>query len=278
MGFVRVHYDDDGNAVPGWPMATVRLEHLEPSNDGPFAKVTWRMLEDLGYELPDDVDGSERFIVAPAHEVGQSTDLASVPPWLWGVIASFGRHTLAALLHDHLCEQARTAAPADAGPMRREADRLFRVTMFDLDVPAPRAWVMWAAVRLFGEKDQPGWLATVPAAVVLVASLAVTTGLVALAAGSSVGGRLAVVSLLATLAGAAVAGTRGRRDLVGATLIGGIAGPLVAPALLVSLATALVVDGPVLVGWALRKLASRVPRSPVQDPGAPPRIGPMRVV
>ena len=80
------------------------------------------------------------------------------------------------------------------------------------------------------------------------------------------------------VAGATLAAARGRRDLVGATLIGGIAGPLVAPALLVSLATVLVVDGPVLVGWALRKIASLVPRSPVEDPGSPPRIGPMRVV
>lgn len=278
MGFVRVQYDDDGNAVPGWPMATVRLEHLEPSNDGPFAKVTWRMLDDLGYELPDDVDGPERFIVAPAHEVGQSTDLASVPPWLWGVIASFGRHTLAALLHDHLCERARRAAPPDAGRLRREADRLFRVTMFDLGVPAPRAWLMWAAVRLFGEKDQPGWLATVPAAVVPVATVAVWVGLIGMAVGRPVGVRTTLIGLVAILAGATLAAARGRRDLVGATLIGGIAGPLVAPALLVSLATVLVVDGPVLVGWALRKIASLVPRSPVEDPGSPPRIGPMRVV
>lgn len=278
MGFVRVHHDDDGTAVPGWPMATVRLEHLEPDNDGPFTTVTWRMLDDLGYELPEDVAGTERFIVAPAHDVGGSTDLASVPPWLWGVIASFGRHTLAALLHDHLCERARLAPPAEAGPMRREADRLFRVAMTDLDVPAPRAWVMWAAVRLFGEKDQPGWLATIPAAVVLVAAVAVSGGLVGLAAGSDTGGRIVLAGLLVTLLGAALAAGRGRRDLVGATLVGGLAGPLVAPALLVSLATALVIDGPALGAWALRKVASRMPRSPVQDPGAPPRVGPMRIV
>ena len=36
MGFVHVRYDDQGNPEPGWPKVTVRLEHLEPSNDGPF--------------------------------------------------------------------------------------------------------------------------------------------------------------------------------------------------------------------------------------------------
>ncbi|MGH3441165.1 MAG: hypothetical protein ACRDUY_03800, partial [Nitriliruptorales bacterium] len=68
------------------------------------------------------------------------------------------------------------------------------------------------------------------------------------------------------------------RDLAGAMLVGGIAGPLVAPALLVSLATVVVLDAPPLLAWALRKAASRAPRSPVDDPGPPPKMGQMRTL
>lgn len=274
MGFVEVRRDDQGNTVPGWPKVTVRLEHLEPA-DGPFAKVHWRMLEDLGYELPEDVRYPQRFHVAPAHAAGQSTDLASVPPWLWGVVASFGRHTLAALLHDHLCEEARSAGPPASGRLRRDADRLFRLAMSDLGVPAPRRWLMWAAVRLFGEAGEPGLPAKLPAVVVLAASLAVWAAVVA-AIRSGTGGPLVLATLATVLLAAAVAAGRGRRDLAGAMLLGGVAGPLVAPALLVSLATVVVLDAPPLLAWAVRKVASKAPRSRVDDPGPAPKMAQMR--
>lgn len=273
MGFVHVRRDDDGTPVPGWPKATIVLEHLEPG-EGPFARVTWRMLEDLGYEAFDGDDASPRFYVAPAHRVGESTDLASVPPWLWGVVASFGRHTLAALLHDHLCDEASKVLPPGSARRRREADRLFRMGMFDLDVPAPRAWVMWAAVRLFGEATQPGLVPKVPLVAVLGASFGAWAAVAAGAAASPASGAIAVAALVVILVAAGLSGSRRRFDLTGAVLIGAAAGPLVMPALAVSFVTVLVLDEPALLDWATRKLASKLPRSPVADPGAIPKIGP----
>jgi hypothetical protein len=277
MGFVHVRYDDQGNAVPGWPKVTVKLEHLEPSNEGPFAKVTWRMLDALGYEVPEGVAGEPRFHVAPAHPVGRSTDLASVPPWLWGVIASFGQHTLAALLHDHLCDEAKAAGPPASKELRREADRLFRVAMGDLGIPALRKWVMWAAVRLFGEAGQPGLIGKVPTATVLISTVVTWT-----AVGMAIAGRsgpavwLLVTALALTVVTAVVAALARRNDVGAAVLVGAAGGPLVAPALLVSLLTVVVLDGPALLAWGIRKLASKPSRSPVEDPGPPPRVGPMQ--
>lgn len=278
MGFVHVRYDGDGQPVAGWPKVTVRLEHLEPSGEGPFAKVTWRMLDDLGYELPDSVPdrpGRDRFVVARRHGDGDATDLASVPPWLWGVIASYGRHTLAALLHDDLCEQARAAGPPSSARMRREADHLFRVAMADLEVPAIRRWVMWAAVRLFGEKDQPGMAAKGPAIVVVLAVLATWAWVVtALLGGPDLASLAAGGGVLATVA-SAVTAIGGRRDLAGGVLVGTVAGVVIAPALVVSLLTVVLLDAPSLVGWFARKAVAAIPGIRVPDPGPPPKVGPM---
>ncbi|MDX1659275.1 MAG: DUF1353 domain-containing protein [Nitriliruptorales bacterium] len=275
MGFVHVRWDDQGNPTPGWPKATIQLEHLEPSRVGPFAKVTWRMLEPLGYEIEVE-DGPDRFIVVPAHEVGQSTDLASVPPWLWGVISSFGRHTLAALLHDHLCDEAEAAPPSESGRLRRDADHLFRRAMVDLDVPAPRAWLMWAAVRLFGEGGQPGLVAKLPAAAVLASTVAVWAAVVALSVGAAVAGPLLIAAAAVVLGVALSAAAVRRPDLAGAVLVGALAGPLVAPALTVSFLTVVVIDEPAILDWASRKVLSKLPRSPVDDPGPVPPVGPSR--
>ena len=46
----------------------------------------------------------------PATAPDNSTDLASVPFWLWWFVASHGRHTPAALLHDHLVDATDSTA------------------------------------------------------------------------------------------------------------------------------------------------------------------------
>jgi len=81
-------------------------------------------------------------IAVPTHpnESAKSTDLASVPPLLWGLLPSYGRQLRAALLHDRLCDvvnqrlrgqpqdkTVRTAAYKD----RRKADDLFLEAMRD---------------------------------------------------------------------------------------------------------------------------------------------------
>lgn len=73
---------------------------------------------------------------------GTRTDLASVPPFLWGLVASYGRQALPAILHDHLSDVATDFAQA------READARFQRALRDQGVPDVRAAAMWAAVGL----------------------------------------------------------------------------------------------------------------------------------
>jgi hypothetical protein len=95
----------------------------------------------------------------PAHDVDKpavgdnATDLASVPTFLWGLIASYGRQTSAALLHDHLSDEARRGDPADGIRLRRVADRLFGVALVESGVPRLRAWIMrsYVSIEKFAE-------------------------------------------------------------------------------------------------------------------------------
>lgn len=73
--------------------------------------------------------------------IDQPTDLASVPFFLTWFIRSYGRYSLAAVLHDYLWRE-RPDVPL------REANRVFRIGMYELKVPFIRCWIMWAAVSL----------------------------------------------------------------------------------------------------------------------------------
>ncbi len=95
------------------------------------------------YRLPD---GSDDFAVT----AGMETDLASVPWSLWWLVASYGRHTRAALVHDSLIGD-------DAAKIveRKYADWVFLTALEDTPPgEKPGSWLrhqfMWAAVCLFG--------------------------------------------------------------------------------------------------------------------------------
>lgn len=94
----------------------------------------WEIVEPVVYKGNRDT-----FTVGP----GFQTDLASVPrPLVW-LIPTYGRYTKAAILHDHLCGEAR------AGKFNRyDADGIFRRSMRELGVAFLRRWIMWAAVRV----------------------------------------------------------------------------------------------------------------------------------
>ena len=92
---------------------------------------TFRLSQPFRYD-----DGRRRFDV-PEDDV---TDLASVPRFLTWLVPRYGRHTLAALLHDNLQED-KTVTSA-------EADEIFRDAMGDTGVPLARRWLMWSAVAL----------------------------------------------------------------------------------------------------------------------------------
>ncbi|CAO1652780.1 DUF1353 domain-containing protein [Salinibacterium sp. NYA9b] len=170
-------------------------------------------------------------IEVPAHDPalppteGNSTDFASVPPFLWGLIASYGKQTLAAILHDHLTHQTRLAPTDDRLALRRVADETFRVALADSGVHQLRARVMWAAVgieRYVHHGGVLGWL--------IVAQLAL--GILALIAAVVLGVLFQPLWLLLAAAPAALALVWGKNaDLVlASTYLGALYAPLVAAA------------------------------------------------
>jgi len=90
----------------------------------------------------------------PAHEASANpaskdrTDLASVPPFLQGFIASYGRQSAPAILHDHQRQVTNQLGTADALTQAEEDDRVFRVALRQQKVPLLRAWLMWAFVSV----------------------------------------------------------------------------------------------------------------------------------
>ncbi len=125
----------------------------------------WQLVEAYGYVAKD-----RRYFVVPAHsgvvrEPGQSTDLASVPGFLWGILGPFGQHLRSALLHDHRCEVANgtVGAPGDDRDahgqpfpdrtpvqIRAEADDLFREALEEEGVGLVRRWIFWTGVAYGG--------------------------------------------------------------------------------------------------------------------------------
>ncbi|PYF95624.1 Protein of unknown function [Georgenia satyanarayanai] len=119
-------------------------------------RTRFEVLEEFGYTRlpPDGRDAAgptwTRAAVEHVVPAGFVTDLASVPTVLWGVIASYGRQTLPAVLHDMLYAAARDARATRARRLRREADTLFRATLRATGAGPVRQWLMWAGVRTFG--------------------------------------------------------------------------------------------------------------------------------
>lgn len=108
---------------------------------------SFRLLEDVVYE------GKCGTFTVPA---GFVTDFASVPAQVSWLIPSYGKYTLAAIVHDYLCVQLNDRhrglressgddifVPASA----RDTDGIFRRIMRELEVPFLRRWVMWTGVR-----------------------------------------------------------------------------------------------------------------------------------
>ncbi len=96
---------------------------------------------------------SERIVIRAHDETrpakgSNATDLASVPPFLWGLISSHGRQTAAALLHDQLWWEALNPDAEVWIRQRREADRLFAVALRESGTTWMRTQLLVAAVTL----------------------------------------------------------------------------------------------------------------------------------
>jgi Protein of unknown function (DUF1353) len=123
-------------------------------------------------------------VVIPPTDGGGETDLASVPWFMWWLVASYGNHTRAALLHDALYVDAGEEAPVP----RATADRLFLTALREPGQKkgAFRHWLMWAAVSLFGNMNR---VLGGACALQAVAAWVLTASAVAWADGPSLGWR-----------------------------------------------------------------------------------------
>jgi hypothetical protein len=179
----------DGSPLP--PGQRIRLSEA-PTGSKPF-----RLEEGFRYLRPADGE----IFTAPQ---GLDTDLASVPWPMWGLVAPFGRQSRAAIVHDHGCDLADAAAPAERYAMRRSIDYTFRDALVESEVSVFRAWLMWAGVsvaRYFGYRRIRGALLVTA---VVVWWLLLALRLAGFAAGVPVGlvlGALAVLGCVSVLAG-----------------------------------------------------------------------------
>jgi hypothetical protein len=120
-------------AAPSEPLVCSINHKKALERDG---RTTVVVLRPFAYEH----EASKRFIVVPPAYV---TDFASMPLIARWIIPPFGRHAIAAVVHDWLYSVGQ--------PDRRaEADDIFRDALIELEVGAARVQAMHAAVRSFG--------------------------------------------------------------------------------------------------------------------------------
>ena len=74
--------------------------------------------------------------------VENPTDMASIPRYMRWFENTYGRHTLAAIIHDDLIVEEPNGGALGSDTL---ADRFFRVMMRDAGVPWLKRWIMWAA-------------------------------------------------------------------------------------------------------------------------------------
>ncbi len=73
------------------------------------------------------------------------TDMASIPPFMRWFENSYGKHTLAAIIHDELIVDGPNTGALGSDTL---ADRFFRKMMQSAGVPWLKRWIMWAAVAM----------------------------------------------------------------------------------------------------------------------------------
>ncbi len=132
----------------GAPLRVIELN--QAPQDGHY----FQLMRAIGFREhsgPEESESNPTYW-APAHRPdddpgpGNRTDLASVPWIFWAFIASYGRQSAPAILHDHQSEVARSLPPREALRARRADDRIFRVGLRQQKVPLLRSWLMWVFV------------------------------------------------------------------------------------------------------------------------------------
>jgi Protein of unknown function (DUF1353) len=267
-------YELQADGSLGSLKTSVDLRQLRPAGRV-FQKVWFQLLEHFAHaESPDDPAP----IIINAHDPnqpptgGNGTDLASVPPMLWGVVASYGLHTMPALMHDQLCNRAADKPTrSEQLTARADADRRFRDTLGESGVSGIRRWLMWSAVRLFGVLSHAGALGALALALVGATSVAISIAVFGAASlpASSDDVTRTVLIVIVVVAVAAVL-DMSNEDLGRAVVVGGIGLPLVLLPALSSVVVLIVMWLPAVVGWALSHIGNA-------EPGPIPPIGPTRI-
>lgn len=203
----------------------------------------------------DPRDGREFDI--PAHDVtkpptdGNGTDFASVPPFLWGLIASYGKQTLPSILHDRLAWEAKVA-PTGRLELRRTADEVFRVALVEAGVSQLRARVMWGSVGLERYWRHGRGLSALLIAQTVLGALAIAASIV-----------LGILFepwwflLFAAPALLAIPWTRNADLVITATYLGALYAPLIIAAFLASQFERLIA----LIVWLLSGCPGQAPRA-----------------
>lgn len=127
----------------------------------PVAAPTFQLRHSIGYyEGMGEAPPHAEIIWAHRHEPdthpepGNRTDLASVPSLFWSLIASYGRQTAPAVIHDsecwkvHVAQQSGEIDGREAVARRIHIDRRFRLGLRELEVAPFRSWLMWTFVSL----------------------------------------------------------------------------------------------------------------------------------
>lgn len=203
-----------------------------------------------------------------AHSGEEQTDLASSPPWLWGLTASYGRQLLPALLHDERDVAATRTYQQDRArgyAERRQADLQFRRALMIQNIPLLRARMFWAAVTMQRQFRFGRPLTGLCFAVQLLLAAASSWGFVV---GALLPGLPALPWLLGFLVALLVLPLAQGRDYL-AGLAGSVAAPVVAVVLLVNALANValwLLDVPYLVFRSVRALLKGDPVRPWPAP------------
>ena len=130
----------------GRPLRTIELGQV------PVTAPTFQLRQRIGYfeagTAGEPITWAEAHTPSVEPKPGNRTDLASVPLIFWSLIASYGRQSAPAVVHDSECWRVRELAlPAVVALTERErVDRAFRLGLRELGVAPFRAWLMWTFV------------------------------------------------------------------------------------------------------------------------------------
>lgn len=141
----------------GWIRKSGISLHQQPGPAGrtwrPPERTTFLILDDYCLQPGETWDGvNPPYNDNLAVHAGDESDLASIPPPLWGLISSYGSHTMSVLLHDRMCTTAEAQRDAPRRrAYRRWADLTLRKSLRDeAHLGVATRWLMWSAVRVFG--------------------------------------------------------------------------------------------------------------------------------